>query len=104
MGSADSLLEESHSDGLLEYPQYTRPAEFREWRVPDILLSGNHAEIARWRRRQRIVRTAERRPDLIEKANLNQEESRLAAEMRVRGPEADVAAKAADDSSNDNED
>ncbi len=104
LGSADSLLEESHSDGLLEYPQYTRPAEFREWRVPDILLSGNHAEIARWRRRQRIVRTAVRRPDLIEKANLNQEESRLAAEMRVRGPEADLAAKAADDSSNDNED
>ena len=52
LGSADSLLEESHSDGLLEYPQYTRPAEFRGWQVPDILLSGNHGEIARWRRRQ----------------------------------------------------
>ncbi len=68
LGSADSLLEESHSDGLLEYPQYTRPAEFRGWQVPDILLSGNHGEIARWRRRQRISRTAKRRPDLLRAA------------------------------------
>ncbi len=82
LGSADSLLEESHSDGLLEYPQYTRPAEFREWRVPDILLSGNHAEIARWRRKQRIIRTAERRPELLEEAKLSEAESRLAAELR----------------------
>jgi tRNA (guanine37-N1)-methyltransferase len=68
LGSADSLLEESHSDGLLEYPQYTRPPDFRGWRVPDILLSGNHGEIARWRRRQRITRTAKQRPDLLEAA------------------------------------
>jgi tRNA (guanine37-N1)-methyltransferase len=68
LGSADSLLEESHSDGLLEYPQYTRPPDFRGWRVPDILLSGNHGEIARWRRRQRIIRTAKHRPDLLEVA------------------------------------
>ena len=80
LGSADSLLEESHADGLLEYPQYTRPAVFREWKVPDILLSGNHGEIARWRRRQRIIRTARRRPDLIDKACLNDEERRIAAE------------------------
>ncbi len=80
LGSADSLLEESHSDGLLEYPQYTRPAEFRGWAVPDILLSGNHGEIARWRRRQRIIRTAQRRPDLLEKACLSEDEQRLAAE------------------------
>ena len=80
LGSADSLLEESHSDGLLEYPQYTRPAEFRGWQVPDILLSGNHGEIARWRRNQRIVRTARRRPDLLDKACLTDEEQRLAAE------------------------
>ena len=78
LGSADSLLEESHSDGLLEYPQYTRPAEFRGWKVPDILLSGNHGEIARWRRRQRILRTARRRPDLLDKACLNDEEQRVA--------------------------
>jgi tRNA (guanine37-N1)-methyltransferase len=80
LGSADSLLEESHSDGLLEYPQYTRPAEFRGWKVPDILLSGNHGEIARWRRNQRVIRTARRRPDLLDKACLTKEEERLAAE------------------------
>jgi len=88
LGSEESLLEESHSDGLLEYPQYTRPPEFRGWRVPDILLSGNHGEIARWRRRQRILRTANRRPDLLEKALrrdpgealLSEEERRLAEE------------------------
>jgi tRNA (guanine37-N1)-methyltransferase len=78
LGSVDSLLEESHSDGLLEYPQYTRPAEFRGMRVPDILLSGHHAEIARWRRRQRILRTARRRPDLLEKAELTEAERELA--------------------------
>ncbi len=87
LGSSDSLLEESHSDGLLEYPQYTRPAEFRGWQVPDILLSGNHGEIAKWRRRQRIIRTARRRPDLLQKALresepacLTEAEKRLAAE------------------------
>ena len=80
LGSAESLLEESHSDGLLEYPQYTRPAEFRGWRGPDILLSGNHPGIARWRRRQRGTRTAKRRPDLLDKACLNAEEQRLAEE------------------------
>jgi tRNA (guanine37-N1)-methyltransferase len=80
LGSEESLLEESHSDGLLEYPQYTRPAEFRGWKVPDILLSGNHGEIARWRRQQRVLRTAKRRPDLIDKASLTDEERRLAAE------------------------
>ena len=91
LGSADSLLEESHSDGLLEYPQYTRPAEFRGWRVPDILLSGNHGEIARWRRRQRILRTAQRRPDLLRKVLqrgsqepcLTDEERRFAAEAAL---------------------
>jgi tRNA (guanine37-N1)-methyltransferase len=80
LGGEDSLLEESHTDGLLEYPQYTRPAEFRGWQVPDILLSGNHGEIARWRRQQRVIRTAKRRPDLLNKACLTDAEQRLAAE------------------------
>jgi tRNA (guanine37-N1)-methyltransferase len=80
LGSEESLAEESHSDGLLEYPQYTRPAVFREWAVPDILLSGHHGEIARWRRRQRIIRTALRRPDLLANACLTDEERRLAEE------------------------
>jgi tRNA (guanine37-N1)-methyltransferase len=68
LGSAESAVDESHADGLLEYPHYTRPADFRGWRVPDVLLSGNHAEIERWRRAQSVERTRRRRPDLLEKA------------------------------------
>jgi tRNA (guanine37-N1)-methyltransferase len=74
LGSSDSPVVESHNDGLLEYPQYTRPPVYRGWSVPDILLSGNHAEIARWHREQSILRTAARRPDLLEKADLSPEE------------------------------
>src|SRR3954454_451512 len=65
LGHAESDGDESHSHGLLEYPQYTRPPEFRGWPVPERLLSGHHAEIARWRRRQSLERTAARRPDLM---------------------------------------
>jgi tRNA (guanine37-N1)-methyltransferase len=65
LGHAESAGDESHSTGLLEYAQYTRPNDFRGWSVPDVLLSGNHAEIARWRRKQSLERTAERRPDLM---------------------------------------
>jgi len=71
LGSGESLLFESHTAGLLEYPQYTRPEVFRGWRVPDVLLSGNHAEIANWRYQQAVKRTAERRPDLLDRKNLN---------------------------------
>ena len=74
LGSEGSLEEESHAGGLLEYPQYTRPAEFRGWRVHDVLVSGHHAEIARWRRQQRLLRTARRRPDLLAKVHLSEEE------------------------------
>lgn len=80
LGSEESLEEESHAGGLLEYPQYTRPAEYRGMAVPEILVSGHHAEIAKWRRRQSIVRTARRRPDLIARADLSTEERRLADE------------------------
>ena len=65
LGGDESLAEESHTEGLLEYPHYTRPADFRGWTVPDILLSGHHEEVRRWRRRQRLLRTARRRPDLL---------------------------------------
>jgi tRNA (guanine37-N1)-methyltransferase len=65
LGDEDSAQEESFSHGLLEYPQYTRPAEFRGMKVPEVLLSGNHAEIARWRAEQARRRTTERRPDLL---------------------------------------
>ncbi len=66
LGNIESTREESHGDGgLLEYPQYTRPAEFRGLAVPDVLAGGNHAEIAKWRRQQSVARTRERRPDLL---------------------------------------
>ncbi len=74
LGSEDSLEEESFEGGLLEYPHYTRPAEFRGWEVPEVLLSGHHAEIARWRRRQSLLRTRDRRPDLLPRAELSDEE------------------------------
>ena len=67
LGNDDSSVDESFSDGWLEYPQYTRPAEFRGMQVPDILLNGNHGEIAKWRRCESIRRTEARRPDLFEK-------------------------------------
>jgi tRNA (guanine37-N1)-methyltransferase len=66
LGNQASTDEESFRDGLLEYPQYTRPATFRDWPVPDVLLSGDHGRIARWRRAQALARTRARRPDLIE--------------------------------------
>ena len=82
LGSPMSSLEESHSAGLLEYPQYTRPPVFRGWPVPGLLLSGNHAEIARWRREQSVMRTARRRPDLLTKANLSAAERESAERLR----------------------
>lgn len=66
VGKAESLQSESFEQGLLDYPQYTRPANFRGWKVPDVLLSGNHAEISKWRLIQQIERTRQRRPDLLE--------------------------------------
>ena len=65
LGHANSAADDSHTTGLLEFPQYTRPVEFRGWRVPDILLSGHHAEIAKWRRAQALEKTARVRPDLL---------------------------------------
>ena len=65
IGNAESLVEESHSDGLLEYPVYTRPASWRGRELPAVLSSGHHARVARWRRDQRLWRTAQRRPDLL---------------------------------------
>lgn len=67
----ESTQEESHTSGLLEYPHYTRPPEFRGWRIPDVLLSGNHAEIARWRRKESLRLTRQRRPDLFAQLDLS---------------------------------
>jgi tRNA (guanine37-N1)-methyltransferase len=77
IGSGASLDEESHVGNLLEYPHYTRPPEFRGWQVPDVLLSGNHKEIAQWRRQQSVLRTANRRPDLLRKASLTEAEYKM---------------------------
>jgi tRNA (guanine37-N1)-methyltransferase len=86
LGSEESLAEESHSQGLLEYPQYTRPPDFRGWQPPDVLLSGHHEEVRRWRRLQSLLRTARRRPDLLAKACLTDEERAwLASELEAGG-------------------
>jgi tRNA (guanine37-N1)-methyltransferase len=71
LGDPGATLEDSHAQGLLEYPHYTRPADFRGWRVPDVLVSGHHARVAQWRREQALRRTLERRPDLLEAADLS---------------------------------
>ena len=72
LGNSESTLSESFSHGFLEYPQYTRPAEYKGWKVPEILVSGNHAEIERWRRYESLKRTYKRRPDLLEKTELSE--------------------------------
>jgi tRNA (guanine37-N1)-methyltransferase len=80
-----STRDESFNGGLLEYPQYTRPAEFRGLKVPEVLLSGHHGEIAKWRRRQALRRTFERRPDLLAGANLTAEERETIKRWMVEG-------------------
>ncbi|HSW61903.1 MAG TPA: tRNA (guanosine(37)-N1)-methyltransferase TrmD [Dissulfurispiraceae bacterium] len=81
LGDADSAREESFTWGILDYPHYTRPPEFMSHTVPDVLLSGNHRDIAQWRRREALRRTLERRPDLLEKADLTIEDKRLLREL-----------------------
>jgi tRNA (guanine37-N1)-methyltransferase len=80
LGSAGSAETDSFGDGLLEYPQYTRPAEYRGLKVPDVLLSGNHADVERWRRHKAIEKTAQVRPDLLDRAFLTDDERRLLSE------------------------
>lgn len=87
LGAAESHVEESLAEGLLEYPQYTRPRAFRGLAVPEVLLGGHHGEIAAWRRREAVVRTARSRPDLLEAADLSAEERALAARVRAPGAE-----------------
>src|SRR5215510_4217960 len=82
VGDEQSVAEDSFSRGLLDFPQYTRPAEVADLRVPDVLLSGNHAEIRRWRKREALTRTLERRPDLLDGATLDEEEQELLRELK----------------------
>lgn len=89
LGSDESAEEDSFSNGLLEYPQYTRPPEFRGLSVPPVLLSGNHREIARWRRRESLRRTFLVRPELLDAAGLNTEDSSYVKELRDCGGNVD---------------
>jgi tRNA (guanine37-N1)-methyltransferase len=82
LGSEASPLDDSYTTGLLEYPQYTRPPVYRGWSVPEVLLSGNHAQITKWRREQAILRTFKRRPELLGKANLCLEEVQLISKLK----------------------
>lgn len=77
LGDPDGANDDSHASGLLEYPHYTRPPVFRGWKVPEVLLSGNHARINRWRRDQALLRTRKLRPDMLAKADLNQEDQKF---------------------------
>ncbi len=81
LGDPDGAWDDSHASGLLEYPHYTRPAEFRGWSVPDVLISGDHARIARWRREQALLRTWQRRPDLLLTAQLTEADRKYLSKL-----------------------
>ena len=82
LGDPSGAIDDSHASGLIEYPHYTRPAVFRGWNVPDVLLSGDHARIDRWRREQALLRTWQRRPDLLETALLSEEDREFLASLQ----------------------
>ena len=82
LGAANGALDDSYTSGLLEGPQYTRPAIYEDWSVPEVLRSGNHAKIARWQRRMSLKRTLERRPDLLAGAALSPQDQQLLDEIQ----------------------
>lgn len=84
--SEEALVDDSHTSGLLQHPQYTRPADFEGLAVPEVLLSGNHASIARWRRREALRRTLERRPDMLARAELSAEDAQVLRTMGWQPP------------------
>ena len=90
VGDMDSVEQDSFFDGLLDYPQYTRPEKVDGLPVPDVLLSGDHEKIARWRKMQALGRTFERRPDLLEKLTLDEEDQRLLDEYLAGGKNGDT--------------
>ena len=83
LGNPESTLGESFSHNLLEYPQYTRPAEYKGWVVPEVLLSGNHAQIELWRKRESLKRTYQRRPDLLKKIKLSAEDKKILEKIKL---------------------
>jgi tRNA (guanine37-N1)-methyltransferase len=86
LGDPDGAADDSHAMGLLEYPHYTRPPEFRGWQVPAILLSGDHAKIARWRREQSLLRTLQRRPDMLDVTNLSKKDQIYLDKLNTQDP------------------
>src|SRR5215207_8410020 len=84
LGDPTGAQDDSHSMGLLEYPHYTRPPEFRGWQVPEILLSGDHAKIEKWRREQALSRTFHKRPDMLEKAELSKEDQKIVERLQSK--------------------
>jgi tRNA (guanine37-N1)-methyltransferase len=82
LGDPTGAEDDSHSMGLLEYPHYTKPPEFRGWKVPDVLASGNHAKIDEWRREQALARTFHKRPDMLEKAELSKKDQKIIERLK----------------------
>jgi len=89
LGDPTGAEDDSHSMGLLEYPHYTKPSDYRGWKVPDVLLSGNHAKIDQWRREQALTRTLHKRPDMIEKAELNEKDLKFVKSLLSNVEEQD---------------
>jgi tRNA (guanine37-N1)-methyltransferase len=87
LGDPTGVEDDSHSMGLLEYPHYTRPPEFRGWQVPEVLLSGDHAKIEKWRREQALIRTLARRPDILEKTELNEADKKIVERLKSKARE-----------------
>lgn len=86
LGDPDGAQDDSHASGLLEYPHYTRPATFRGWSVPEILTSGDHGKISRWRREQALLRTWQRRPDILQNADLTPADRKFLAKLAAEEP------------------
>jgi tRNA (guanine37-N1)-methyltransferase len=82
LGDPTGAEDDSHAMGLLEYPHYTRPPEFRGWKIPEVLLSGAHAKIDKWRREQALLRTYKKRPDMLEKADLSKEDKKFIEKLK----------------------
>ena len=87
LGDPTGAEDDSHAMGLLEYPHYTKPSEFRGWKVPEVLLSGDHGRIEKWRREQALIRTFRKRPDMIEKAELSKEDQKIVERLKSKTPE-----------------
>lgn len=90
LGDPTGAEDDSHSMGLLEYPHYTKPAEFRGWKVPEVLTSGDHAKIEKWRREQALLRTYHKRPDMLEKANLSAADKKFIEGLKSKVEGQDV--------------